>query len=257
MMRSRTLLAGLFLFLLFPRYMAAQQDSFAGSYAGLLQGDPITLELSLTTMPKRLEGQLRDSRQAFTVSAETDGQVIKGTATESTYGITLAFTGSLSGNTLTLKMRMEGIEMEAFEVVMNREGVSIESSSVSTMAADDRERDPGVVGTWVNEQVYNSGFGDNFMGSSTVNRITFGADGRLFEGAGAVTMGGSNYTGQSTGTGAGEVPGIRWYSQNREIWLLLTQNGQPRQVKMGRYAVDGSNMLLTADNGQKLLFRRE
>ena len=244
--------------LVLPGFLWAQQDPYAGTFTGSLQGDPITLELA-PAGANRLTGQMRDSQQAFTVTAETSDGAIRGSAAESTYGITLDFTGRLSGNALTLTFTVQGMDMEGFDVAFTRAGSTSQQASTPTgvIVKDGRTRDPALVGTWVNEQIYNSGYGDNFMGSTTITRITLARDGRVYEGASSTTMGGSNYTGQSTGQGAGEVPGVRWYTKDREIWFSVTQDGVTQQARMGRYAVDGANMLVTADNGEKMLFRKE
>lgn len=244
--------------LLLPAFARAQQEPYAGTYTGSLQGDPVFLELK-TDGPGRWTGEMRDSQQSFAVRAETDNGSIHGAASEATYGITLHFAGKLSGNTLTLTFTLEGMEMEGFDVAFTREQAVAQpaGSSIDEMADDRRSRDPALVGTWVNEQIYNSGYGDNFMGSTTITRITLARDGKVYEGASSTTMGGSNYTGQSSGQGGGEVPGVRWYTQDREIWFSVAQDGTTQQARMGRYAVDGSNMMVTADNGEKLLFRKE
>jgi hypothetical protein len=244
--------------LVLPGFLWAQQDPYAGTFSGSLQGDPITLELT-PAGSGRLTGQMRDSQQTFAVTAETANGAIRGAASETTYGITLDFTGRLSGNALTLTFTVQGMDMEGFDVAFTRSGSTGQQAPPPTgvIVEDGRTRDPALVGTWVNEQIYISGYGDNFMGSTTITRITLAQDGRVFEGASSTTMGGSNYTGQSNGEGAGEVPGVRWYSKDREIWFSVTQDGVTQQARMGRYAVDGPNMLVTADNGEKMLFRRE
>jgi len=256
-MRHLSGLLALGLCLLLPARPSAQHNPYVGRFTGTLQGDPISLELA-SDGPGRLSGQMHDSQQSFVVRAETDNGSIHGTASESTYGITLNLAGKFSGNTLTLTFTLDGMEMEGFDVAFTRSADG-QSTSLPTgaVAKDDRQRDPALVGTWVNEKIYNSGYGDNFMGSTTITRITLARDGRVYEGASSTTIGGSNYTGQSNGQGGGEVTGVRWYTQDREIWFSVTQEGTTQQARMGRYAIDGANMLVTADNGEKLLFRKE
>jgi hypothetical protein len=244
--------------LVLPSFIVAQQDPYAGTFTGSLEGDPITLELT-PAGPGRLTGQMRDSQQSFAVTAETGNGAIRGSASESTYGITLDFTGRLSGNALTLTFTVQGMDMEGFDVAFTRSNgeVSKAQSPTGVIVEDGLTRDPALVGTWVNEQIYNSGYGDNFMGSTTVNKVTLAQDGRVYEHDSSTTIGGSNYTGQSTGLGAGEVPGVRWYTKDREIWFSVTLEGTTEHAKMGRYAVDGPNMLVTTDSGGKLLFRKD
>ena len=70
-------------------------------------------------------------------------------------------------------------------------------------------------------------------------------------------MSGSNYSGQSTGQGGGIIPGAAWYTIGNQLYLMFTENGQTQNVALGKYYVEGNNMLLTGSNGEKILLSRK
>jgi hypothetical protein len=246
------------------------QNPFPGRYTGTLQGDAIVLHLE-PDGPGKLKGSMQDSQQSYAIEATSQGKTISGTASLAAYNLVLDFKGTLSGNNLPLTMEVRGLGSGAFNVNLTKESAA-GTSTAGTKAADPkgktgtggtgakgsdgRQRDPEVVGTWVKEEIYNSGYGDNYMGSTMTQSMTFAADGRLIDGGSSATMGGGNYHGESSSQGNGEVPDVRWYTRNREIWLVVTQNGQTQELKLGRYAFGGGAMRITSDNGQKLLLRR-
>jgi len=243
------------------------QNPFAGRYTGTLQGDAIVLYLE-PNGPGKLKGSMQDSQQSYAIDATSQGKTISGTATLAAYNLVLDFQGTLSGNALPLSMEVRGLGSGAFRVDLVKDGAAGTAASqgksgksdtagaTSSKAKDNRQRDPEVVGTWVKEEIYNSGYGDGFMGSTISSSMTFAADGRLLDGGSNATMSGSDYHGESASGASGEVPGLRWFTRNQEIWLIVTQDGKTQEEKLGRYAFGGGAMRITSDNGQKLLLRR-
>lgn len=262
----------LFLLALLPLAMlrcasSDAQNPFAGRYTGTLQGDAIVLYLE-PNGPGKLKGSMQDSQQSYAIEATSQGKTISGSATLAAYALALDFQGTLNGNELPLTMEVRGLGSGAFRVDLVKDGAAgtaasqwesgkkATASAASPQGKDNRQRDPEVVVTWVKEEIYNSGYGDGFMGSTVSSSITFAADGRLLDGGSNATMSGGNYHGESASGAAGEVPELRWFTRNRDIWLLVTQDGKTQEVKLGRYAFGGGAMRITADNGEKLLLRR-
>lgn len=239
------------------------QNPFVGRFLGEVNGDPVVMTLE-PAGPGKMKGSMTDQHQTYVIEAGIEGQHIRGTATEKTYDLVLGFQGMLDGNRLPLTMEIQGMGNVSFQVELLREGTlaTIQKTPASESATAPRKekqdahtRDPQVVGTWVHEEIYNSGYGDNFMGSMISSSITFAADGRMIEGESGATMSGSDYYGESGG-GGGELEGIRWFTRNQEIWLIVSRDGQTQEVKLGRYAFGGGAMRITADNGEKLLLQR-
>ncbi|HSF89687.1 MAG TPA: hypothetical protein VLA46_09735, partial [Saprospiraceae bacterium] len=95
------------------------------------------------------------------------------------------------------------------------------------------------------------------MGAGFSQSMTFLANGQLSEGGSFATMSGSNYSGQSTGQGAGVIPGVKWYTIGNQLYMQVTENGQTQEVHLGRYYVENNNMLITGTNGEKILLKRQ
>lgn len=116
--------------------------------------------------------------------------------------------------------------------------------------------DQNLVGKWVNEQIYNSGSGDSFFGGTTTQSLIFYADGSLSDGGSSTTVSGSNYYGSSSDKGASPaIPNVSWYAQNQHIFIKDAVSGQT--VDLGKYYIENGALLITGNNGKKLLFRKK
>lgn len=116
--------------------------------------------------------------------------------------------------------------------------------------------DPKLVGMWTKSETYNSGSGDNYMGSNFEQSMVFFADGTIGEGGSRVSISGSNYLGYTEG-GARALPGMYWYNIGNQLYIYTTQNGQTASTHLGKYYIENGAMLITSANGQKLLLQKK
>jgi len=260
-------ITGLVALLFVQCHTAESQNPFHGRFSGEVNGDPVVMTLE-SSGPGKVRGQMQDAHQTYTIEGRVEGKTIAGTATEGTYGLVLEFRGTLNGDHLPLTMEMQSLGTVSFEVHFRREGSAGVPDNNNTREnnpttpsgkgkKDNYTRDPAVAGTWVHEEIHNSGYGDQFMGGTISSTITFAADGRMLEGGSSATMSGADYYGSSSGEGNGALEGIRWFTRDQEIWLIASRDGQTQEVKLGRYAFGGGAMRITADNGEKLLLKRQ
>jgi hypothetical protein len=228
--------------------MAFSQD-FSGSYEGSYEGAPVRLQLSQTTTHS-YEGILDDSHNQYKVAATSSGNQLTGTCKEQSLGIQLTLNGLLQGRNLSLKLEFWGtlIPLELQKSPTN--------PTSSTLKQDQRQRDPALVGKWVRQSNYNSGgYGQGSM--ATESALILLADGQLADGGSRTVVGGSGWSGASSQQGGQLLPGIVWYTENKQLYLQITENGQTQVQLLGRYYIENQNMLVTGADGTKVLYYRQ
>ena len=242
---------------------AQSSDGLAGNYSASFNGDDLYLSLEKNS-GNTYGGIMKDSYQTYTVALTAAGTRITGTAKESTLGLEFKITGQMQGDQLPLHFTIEVAgESNSMDIVFVREGSAsmrgfnndVQPSALVLPAGAQHPQE--VVGTWAKDELYQSGAGDNYMGSSFSQSMTFLPDGRLSEGGSNANISGSNYSGHSSGQGGGIIPGAAWYTIGNQLYLMFTENGQTQNVALGKYYVEGNNMLLTASDGEKILLSRK
>lgn len=253
----------IFAFLMIFSQIDAQVSAFVGTFKGQLNGDNLTMNLQ-NNGGNKLTGQLKDSYQTYAVNAAADGTKITGTAVEKTLGLTFVMNGQLSGSQLNLKMTITVLgQSQTSDVTMYKNGATAstaapaKSNDVKTTAKfpSGATHDRNLVGTWKKSETYNSGYGDNFMGSSFEQSMIFFADGSMADGGSRASMSGSNYSGSSQG-GAQATPNLYWYNIGNQLYLYSTENGANQSVHLGKYYIENGAMLITGTNGKKLLLTK-
>lgn len=227
----------------------------SGSYVGDSGGDPVRLELR--QQDEQLSGVMVDSQQRYQFEAMIDGDEIVGTATEQSLGIVFEVHGSASSEALDLRLSIEVQGQRADQALrLQRVGAQAAAPRTPAAAGAGASRDPALVGHWVHESNYQSGSGDSYFAASSREGMVFYADGSLANGGGDVSVSGGNYYGQSSGGGGNAVPNVSWETRNQHVYLVGQENGQPQSVDLGRYYIEGNNLLITGNNGKKMLFSR-
>lgn len=229
-------------------------QNFSGNYTGLLNNtENITLSLK-PGVKNTYTGTLKDSQQTYEVNASSVEGKLTGTATEFKLNLTFDLEGSLQGNQLTLNLAILG---SVTTVIMTKEGAAAATtkSTPATAAPKPGKRDPGVVGKWTHQTNYSSGLGqDGTM--SNEESIIFNGDGTLANGGSRTVTGGSDWSGSSESAAGGVIPGISWYTENQQIFLVTTENGVAETISLGRYYIEDGKMLITGANGTKMLYYR-
>jgi len=211
-------------------------------------------------------GTMTDSHQKYSLNLElANGKNVTGTAKEYSMGLQFEVEGIIDGDRLPLTFRFTlGDKTDQMKIDFVREGSELPASTgtghVSQDAPDlpkDATHPRDLIGTWTKEELYNSGYGDNYMGAGFSESMSFLSDGQLSEGSSSATMSGSNYSGQSTGQGTGIIPGVKWYTIGNQLYMQVTENGQTQQVHLGKYYVENGNMLITGTNGEKILLKKQ
>lgn len=228
-------------------------QNFTGKYTGTYEGDPVVLTLN-NTGGNAYTGDMNDGSNNYKIVATSQGKTLKGTCTEITQNITLDMSGTLEGAKLAIKLNFMGVDLD-FEVF--KEGGQKPATAKPQAAApkDNKQRDPVVVGRWVRQENYNSGYGQSGSMSSE-SSLVFLADGRVADGGSRTVVGGSDFSGSSSSEAGGVVEGLIWYTDKQNLYLQVTENGKTETQMLGRYYVENNNMLVTGQDGTKVLFYR-
>lgn len=252
----KTILPILFLFLVLSTINA---QNFVGEYAGQYNGDNIHLTLKADGVGK-LSGQLKDSGQKYTVSATNEGSNISGTVKNQTLDISMDFSGKLNGDALSVKLTYLGVDMN---IVLNKVGQASNNPTVESNDSkvpmpklpSNAQHDKALIGTWVRQENYNSGAGMDGYYSNT-SYLAFNADGSLSD-LGVEMVAGSYSGSAKVSRGEkGVLPGVKWYTENKSLYLLATDGVNTETVRLGKYYLENGALLITADNGTKVLYYR-
>jgi hypothetical protein len=249
-------LTSLFSILILSQMSLFSQNIFGGKYTGQANGDNIELTLQ-SNGDNTLNGNMKDSQQSYIVSASTNGNKLTGTAFESTMGLTFVLDGTLNGNQLPIKMTIEvGGQSNTMLVNFTKQG---SSETQATKEAPQYSKpklpsgathDPNLVGTWVKQEHYSSGYGSDAMHGSFNQSMILFANGSVSDGGSRAGINGSNYSASSEDNGEA-LPNVFWYNIANQIYLQGTQNGQTQAVHLGQYYIENGKMLITAANGTK------
>lgn len=252
-------LTSLLLFLMTSSRLFAQWD---GTYYGTVNGDNIIITLEQSG--DFVSGSMQDSYQYFEIEGTVTGSDFAGTATENSLEMEFEFYAFKTGNRLDCELAI-GVDEERLENLffVQKAGENDLENSVPEITPDIDIPFPSgatfpasLLGTWVQSETYNSGSGDNFMGASFSQSMTFYSDGTLSEGESSARMSGSNYSNQSAGDGAGKLEGIGWYANQKNLYVIVFNEGSWSSVFLGTWFTENGHLLITGENGNKLLLSR-
>jgi hypothetical protein len=256
-------LTSLFSILILSQMALFSQNVFVGKYTGQANGDNIEMTLQ-SNGENILTGNMKDSQQSYVVNASTNGNKLTGTAIESTMELTFVLDGTLNGNQLAMKMTIEvGGQSSTILVNFTKQGSSA-TQATKVVSPDNlgtgqyskpklpsgATNDPNLVGTWVKQEHYSSGYGSDAMHGSFNQSMILFANGSVSDGGSRAGINGSNYSASSEDNGEA-LPNVFWYNIANQIYLQGTQNGQTQSLHLGQYYIENGKMLITAPNGTK------
>lgn len=243
-----------FAFLILLHISSVKAQDFSGTYNGIYNGDPVVLTLA-SAGSNTYKGTLNDTHLTYEVAAQATGKNLKGTCSEKSMGLSLEMTGILNGSTLSLNLSMMGAEIA---VELKKAGAAPKpataAASTQPKLPAGAQHDPALIGRWVRQSNYNSGYGQGSMSSESVMILL--ADGRLSDGGSRTVTSGSDWSGTSSQEGSGVVEGVLWYNKGKQLFLQVTANGKTETQLLGSYYIEHNNMLVTGQDGTKVLFYR-
>lgn len=118
------------------------------------------------------------------------------------------------------------------------------------------QRDPEVVGTWMHESVTSLGSSGDQTFIQKQELMTFGEDGSLTYGGSKTSVGG-NMSDYSEEAGSA-IPDVVWHTKENSIYLTAKdKSGKQETAKMGTYYMEDGKMLITSDNGTKMVLVKQ
>ncbi|MBK8518104.1 MAG: hypothetical protein IPL55_18015 [Saprospiraceae bacterium] len=251
------------IFILTSTAYLTSQSNWAGTYEGVLDRDQVKLTL-IKSGKNTLSGNMTDSANKYDVEGIYSGNTFTGSANEKNLGLIFEMVSVLNGNQLqtTLMLDVFG-KKEKMEITFIRSGSAITPAKSTKTdeknVVSGKKRDPQVVGLWVKESNYNSGYGfnDTYGAMSVSEKMEFLADGTMADGGSQTVISGSNYYGTSSSGSKNILQGMNWYTDENKIYLVVTENGQSQTVELGKYFIENSHMLITGSNGEKLLLSKK
>ena len=224
----------------------AQETTYYGSINGS------TIELTLNkTGELNYSGTLKDEQQTYTVLATRENDCFSGNALEKQLNINLPIKGCFKDDNIEMHIDFSNYGVtELQRVVLSQKKAEHKTVSTNT---NKENRDSRLVGLWKQEQLYNSGYGDNSFGGSYTQKAIFYADGSMADAGSETYISGNDYSGNSTTQGSNKVPGVSWHTKNNHLFFTVSQNGQSQTTNAGKYYIDNGRMLITDANGNKTL----
>lgn len=236
---------------------------FAGHYSAKVDESNLTLIIE-PKLGTNYSGVLNDGYTSLTLELELTGTSFAGIGKESSTGVEMNVNGGIEGDHLHFTLVLDPYgEEEDFKVVFIRDGnqqvkeVGGSNQSSAANFPSDATHPQEMLGTWTKEELYQSGYGDSYMGAGSSQSMTFLSGGRMAEAGSSSYISGSNYSGQSEGEGGGIIPGVTWYTIGNQLYMQGMENGQMQQIHLGKYYVENNNMLITGTNGEKVLLTRK
>ncbi len=255
-MKSAALFMSLFL-------VAPVFAQWSGTYYGTVNGDAVVM--NLLQDDTTVSGDMKDSQQTYVISGTVTGNSFSGTAVESTNTLNFGLTAERMDAVLNCKLivEMNGERAEVPFTVEKAMAKESETASTQTEKIPEKILFPAGVtfpvalqGKWTKSETYNSGSGDNYMGSTFSQSMTFYADGSISDNGSSATMSGSDYSGQSADNGTGKIPGVGWYTKGKNLYIIAYAEGKWQSVLLGTWYAENNALLITGSNGNKELFTR-
>lgn len=236
--------------------VAAETPS--GRYSGLIDGKPATLILSGPA--GALTGSYAEEGLSLTLSGTSGPQGVSLTLTEPTYNLTVATltgtseAGRIAG-TLTLTEMFGGGQTA---IAFTREGAAATAATASRPSTPSSAAGPAsarldsrLVGTWVNEDIINSGGGaGGFASFSTVMTMTLSPDGRVVQTSRSVGGGGE------WSSDSGERTDFDGQWEARDGTLYVKGMGIADFTAAATYSFSGAYLVTNGAQGRLIWQRR-
>lgn len=243
--------------------LQAQSVQFAGHYSAMVNGEKITLIIADKAGPS-YTGTLHDGYTTLDLKLQLTVNMFEGVASDAAQNVNIGVDGEINGDQLIFYFIVDPYgEEEDEQIIFSRDVASMTTPNAKSASAagvivfpSGATHPTEMIGTWTKEDLYQSGYGDAYMGAGTTQSMTFLADGRMADAGSSSHISGGNYSGQSSGQGTGILPDVSWYAIGNQLYLQGIENGQPQNIHLGKFYIEGNNMLITGNNGEKVLLTK-
>ena len=242
-------------------FSVAAAEAPSGRYSGQLNGTTTTL--SLESQGATISGTYSEPALTLSVRGTRAGERVSLELYEPTLNIAFAqFSGTSRGGQLvgTLQLSPEtGLSGDPVSVVFKREGAGAASSTSRSTSTTPRSQeqsastslDRRVIGTWVNEDIINSGGGAGGFGSfTTIMTMEFSANGQIRQTTRSVGGGGD----WSSDSGERVDFTGQWEARNGK--LFVKGMGLTSFTEAASYSFSGDYLVTNGPQGRLIWQRR-
>jgi hypothetical protein len=240
------LIAALFLL---PRLLLA--DALDGHYLTTLDGQPA--EMHLRSQGQHVSGEyIEGGRLHLTISGSFDGQLLSAQISEPKSGQLIAnmnatYANGVLNSHIAARNPTTGETLER-KALFHRQNLSAAAATQNSSPSSSATRDPALIGTWVHENIINSG-GADFASMTSQMILQLSADGSVSQWTRSVAGGADwNY----------DSPGELQYSghwQSNNGLLEVQMQGRSDYQPAAYYRFSGQ-YLVTESNTGKLIWQR-
>ncbi|MBK8280498.1 MAG: hypothetical protein IPK94_10420 [Saprospiraceae bacterium] len=239
-------------------YGLCLSQGWAGAYQGTVNGDPTTVNIILSG--EQISGTYVETSNEYDIKGQFKSAThFEGELLMKNTGLQLGtFKAMLDRNVLTMDMLLLGVTpLKASFTRMgseaNQSNAAIQQPTVTatvTAPHDGFDRDPAVIGHWSQQEVMNSGFGDNAASLAMIYFLAINADGTFIQEK-ASAGGGSTWS--SNSRRELDVQG-HWYTKDQIMYVRPA--GQAQYIRLNRYLFHEGALVFKTDQGKYLIWNR-
>ena len=238
------------LLLALPGTLASAQ-SIPGQYEATVNG--LTTTLTLAGDEDAITGTLTEGELRLDVTGMKTGGKVFLMIKNPYNGVVIAtLSGPLTDEGLDATIRASG-QAEARAMLRRKTAASARPSPAASPAptpgADAGTRDARLVGTWVNEDIINSGGGGDFASFTTIMTMELTRDGKVRQYSESV--GGGSYA-----YGSGRTLDFEGEWTSKDGQLLVRGMGITTFTPAARYEFSGEYLVTRNDTGRRIWSRR-
>lgn len=227
------------------------QINFEGIYQGNLNGD--ATKIVLKQNGSNVTGQYIETQHEYIIKGRVESNSLLGQIIIPENDVILGtFESNLIPNgihfDITL-LELTKVAVDFYKATLNQSnGPSVNSDLVAPH--DNNPRDPLVVGSWIKEEIINSGIGELGAGMTTAYYLTFKLDGTFIQEK-ASSAGGANW---SSGSNRSiDVTG-QWYTKDQVMYVR--PKGQNDYSRLNQYLFHDGSLVFTTPQGKYLIWNK-
>ena len=236
-------------------------QGYQGTFSGNINGTPATM--SLQAQGNQFSGNINAGGYMYNIQGRANGIQAQGTLFDPQTQAQMAFNASLNEPNLILNIQAQNNfgQIQQFSLQFSRGAQGGESQyhqqggntaqnqgyGNQSTANDGKQRDPRLVGNWIQSDSYTSG--DYSFASQ--RKLIVMANGIFYEGDSQMAGGGPGVSG-STGPGSAYQQG-QWYTQGN---ILYANSGQG-WIALAKYYVEAGRMMFTFGDGSKQIWYKQ
>lgn len=228
------------------------QANFEGSYYGTLNGD--ATQVILKQIGNNITGLYKETQHEYRIQGTVVSNTLTGQIIFPDNNVILGtFESHLIPNGIHLDinlLELTKVSVDFYKTPSNQSNSSRSSNQDLALPHDDYPRDPLVVGTWIKEEIINSGVGELGAGMTIAYYLTFNRNGTFVQEKAGSAGGGnwSSVTGRTL-----DVTG-HWYTKDNVMYVR--PSGQNDYSRLNQYLFHDGALVFKTIQGKYLIWNK-